>query len=111
MPSMVSLALKPAPVPTERFTTSAPRFQASYVSQRIPFAYDYYSRDDGVATTNNHGTHVTALAAGYVKDRAGHVPPEGRGWPQVLDWTLAALLPAAQQIRTPDRAIWVKARQ
>jgi subtilisin family serine protease len=48
-----------------------------YVSQRIPFAYDYYSRDDGVATTNNHGTHVTALAAGYVKDRAGHVTFRG----------------------------------
>ncbi len=48
-----------------------------YVSQRIPFAYDYYSRDDDVATTNNHGTHVTALAAGYVKDRAGHVTFRG----------------------------------
>lgn len=48
-----------------------------YVSQRIPFAYDYYSRDDDVSTTNNHGTHVTALAAGYVKDRAGHVTFRG----------------------------------
>lgn len=48
-----------------------------YVSQRIPFAYDYYGSDDDVATTNNHGTHVTALAAGYVKDRAGHVTFRG----------------------------------
>ena len=48
-----------------------------YVSARIPFAYDYYGRDDDVATTNNHGTHVTALAAGYMKDRAGHVTFRG----------------------------------
>lgn len=48
-----------------------------YVSSRIPFAYDYYSQDDNVATTNNHGTHVTALAAGYAKDRAGHVTFRG----------------------------------
>ena len=48
-----------------------------YVSQRIPFAYDYYSRDDDVSTTNNHGTHVTALAAGYVRDRMGRVTFRG----------------------------------
>lgn len=51
--------------------------QGRYVSRRIPFAYDYYGSDDDVATTNNHGTHVTALAAGYVKDRAGHVTFRG----------------------------------
>lgn len=48
-----------------------------YVSQRIPFAYDYYSQDDNVATTNGHGTHVTALAAGYAKGRAGRVTFRG----------------------------------
>lgn len=48
-----------------------------YVSTRIPFAYDYYSQDDDVSTTNSHGTHVTALAAGYAKDRAGHVTFRG----------------------------------
>lgn len=48
-----------------------------YVSARIPFAYDYYSRDDDVSTTNHHGTHVTALAAGYAKDTAGQVTFQG----------------------------------
>lgn len=42
-----------------------------YVSTRIPFAYDYYNRDDDVSTTNSHGTHVTALAAGYVGKEGG----------------------------------------
>ena len=55
------------------------KVKGRYVSQRIPFAYDYYSRDDDVATTNNHGTHVTALAAGYVRDRMGRVDLPGGG--------------------------------
>lgn len=41
--------------------------KGAYISPRIPFAYDYYSLDDDVSTTNNHGTHVTALAAGYAR--------------------------------------------
>ena len=44
-----------------------------YVSKRIPFAYDYYEDDDNVATTNAHGTHVTALAAGYARNKDGSV--------------------------------------
>lgn len=44
-----------------------------YVSRRIPFAYDYYDRDDNVATSNGHGTHVTALAAGYALAEDGSV--------------------------------------
>ena len=44
-----------------------------YISQRIPFAYDYYDRDSSVTTTNGHGTHVTALAAGYALEEDGSV--------------------------------------
>ena len=44
-----------------------------YVSQKIPFTYDYYDRDDNVSTTNGHGTHVTALAAGYALAGDGSV--------------------------------------
>lgn len=45
--------------------------KGAYISTRIPFAYDYYGRDADVSTTNNHGTHVTALAAGYAKAKSG----------------------------------------
>lgn len=44
-----------------------------YVSTRIPFAYDYYGRDNNVSSTNGHGTHVTALAAGYALNPDGSV--------------------------------------
>jgi len=45
----------------------------SYISKRIPFAYDYYDDDGDVTTTNGHGTHVTALAAGYALNEDGSV--------------------------------------
>lgn len=48
-----------------------------YVSSRIPFAYDYYNRDGDVSTTNSHGTHVTALAAGYARNEDGTVAFRG----------------------------------
>lgn len=51
--------------------------QGQYISSRIPFAYDYYSNDGDVSTTNQHGTHVTALAAGYARDASGEVTFRG----------------------------------
>ena len=49
------------------------RTEGAYVSAKIPFAFDYYGRDDDVSTTDDHGTHVAGLAAGYVLDRDGQV--------------------------------------
>ncbi len=42
-----------------------------YLSEKIPFVYDYYSNDTDVSTSNPHGTHVTALAAGYAGGKNG----------------------------------------
>jgi len=39
---------------------------ACWVSDKIPFAYDYDSMDKNTAGLSAHGTHVAATAAGYV---------------------------------------------
>ena len=44
-----------------------------YISQRIPFAYDYAGRDSDVSTADSHGTHVSAIALGYTEDENGQV--------------------------------------
>lgn len=44
-----------------------------YISSRIPFAYDYWGRDDDVGTNDAHGTHVAALAAGLARSEDGAV--------------------------------------
>lgn len=44
-----------------------------YVSDRVPFAYDYWGQDDDVSTTDSHGTHVAALAMGWATAEDGGV--------------------------------------
>ena len=67
-----SLTLSPA-ISREDVAAYATRrgTAGQYISTRIPFVYDYYHRDSNVSTTNGHGTHVAALAAGYAKDADG----------------------------------------
>ncbi len=48
-----------------------------YVSERIPFAYDYCHRDGDVSAASGHGTHVAALAAGYARREDGTVRIRG----------------------------------
>jgi len=48
-----------------------------YISARIPFAYDYCHGDDEVLTRDDHGTHVSALAAGYAENGDGSVKFRG----------------------------------
>lgn len=47
--------------------------EGRYISAKIPFAYDYSGQDRSVNTADNHGTHVTALAAGYAQRQDGSV--------------------------------------
>lgn len=42
-----------------------------YISQKVPFAYDYSGDDRSVHTADSHGTHVTALAVGYSENEDG----------------------------------------
>lgn len=48
-----------------------------YLSDKIPFAYDYSGMDRSVHTTDHHGTHVSALAAGYAEYPDGRVKFRG----------------------------------
>lgn len=48
-----------------------------YLSARIPFAYDYYEGDQDVSSSSEHGTHVSALAAGYALNEDGTVKFQG----------------------------------
>lgn len=48
-----------------------------YLSARIPFAYDYAAGDSEVLTADTHGTHVSALAVGYVRESDGAVKFRG----------------------------------
>ncbi|MBO4896952.1 MAG: S8 family serine peptidase [Clostridia bacterium] len=46
-----------------------------YVSEKIPFAYDYYGNDTDVNGKGAHGTHVAGIAGGKVeKTRRGTAP-------------------------------------
>ena len=53
----------------------------TYLSPKIPFAYDYSDRDndatDDSSSTGGHGTHVSGIAAGYVAADDGAVEFSG----------------------------------
>ena len=49
------------------FRQSREKIGETYVSEKIPFAYDYADTDTDVFSENNHGTHVAATAAGSGK--------------------------------------------
>lgn len=46
------------------FRQTREKIEETYVSPKIPFAYDYADTDTDVSCVSNHGTHVAATAAG-----------------------------------------------
>ena len=50
---------------------------AKYLSQKVPFAYDYADKDNNVADNNGHGTHVAGTAVGYSASSDGGVIMSG----------------------------------
>ncbi len=51
--------------------------EGRYISEKIPFIYDYSGEDRSVHTTDAHGTHVAALAAGCALNADGSVKFQG----------------------------------
>ena len=49
----------------------------AYLSARIPFAFDYADGDQDVSGSDDHGTHVSALAVGCARDGDGAVVFQG----------------------------------
>lgn len=46
----------------------------TYLSDKVPFSYDYADQDDDATDdTSGHGTHVSAIAAGYARTEDGEV--------------------------------------
>ena len=46
----------------------------TYLSQKIPFSFDYYDQDnDATDDKSGHGTHVSGIAVGYAQTEEGEV--------------------------------------
>lgn len=70
MPTGVVPAIEEEDIPTlckdtyAIFRQTREKIGETYVSPKIPFAYDYADTDTDVFSKNSHGTHVAATAAG-----------------------------------------------
>ena len=47
--------------------------RGTWVSDKIPFAWDYARNNSTVTDTDGHGTHVAGLAVGYAENEAGEL--------------------------------------
>ena len=65
-----------------------------YVSEKVPFAYDYADDDaDVYPSYSNHGTHVAGIIAGY--DPAGYTDKDGN---PITDKEFVGVVPDAQLV-------------
>lgn len=44
-----------------------------YISDKVPFSYDYHDNDDDVTDGNGHGTHVSGTITGFALDADGAI--------------------------------------
>lgn len=64
-----------------------------YISQKVPFAYDYADNDaDVYPSSSNHGTHVAGIVAGYDPD--GYTDKDGNH----VEDAFVGVAPAAQLV-------------
>ncbi len=62
------------PVLTEEVVNSASTtVQGKFISNKIPFTYDYYDQDDDVTDYNGHGSHVSGTITGLAIDEDGGI--------------------------------------
>ena len=66
------------PAFTEEYVSSVETtVPGKYISEKIPFTYDYYDGDDDVTDYNGHGSHVSGTITGYVLDADGAIKFSG----------------------------------
>ncbi len=62
------------PVFTEEYVASVPTLvEGKYISDKVPFSYDYYDFDDDVTDYNGHGSHVSGTITGLAVDADGAI--------------------------------------
>ncbi len=62
------------PVFTEDYVASvSTTVEGKYISDKIPFSYDYYDKDDDVTDYNGHGSHVSGTITGLALDADGAI--------------------------------------
>ncbi|MCR5582134.1 MAG: leucine-rich repeat protein [Eggerthellaceae bacterium] len=69
-----SVALSTSDAAQARSVLSQGGRDATYVSEKIPFAYDYGDQDADVTPRSSHGTHVAAIAAANAGQTLGVAP-------------------------------------
>ena len=62
------------PAFTEEYVSSVPTtVEGKYLSDKVPFSYDYYDMDDDVTDYNGHGSHVSGTITGLAIDEDGAI--------------------------------------
>jgi hypothetical protein len=62
------------PAFTEEYVSSVPTtVEGKYLSDKVPFSYDYYDGDDDVTDYNGHGSHVSGTITGLAVDADGAI--------------------------------------